>query len=189
MKNQTWKAIKGYEGTYEVSDLGNVRSLDRTIIKSNGTKVFLNGQLLTLQYDSKNGRPMVRLYDSKTKKGKTIKTHVLVALTFLSNGERPEGMDICHNNGDVTDNRVENLRFDSRSNNQIDILKHTNKCAAGKLSIEQVVEIRRAYKEKEINQHQLAKKFKVSQGNISEIVNRKLFDYINDDGSIDYKVS
>ena len=180
---ENFKAIKGYEN-YEVSDLGNVRSVDRMIKRTDGQERFIEGKPLKTQYDAASGRPIIRLYDSKTKKGRTFKISRLVMLTFV--GERPDGMEICHSNGDHTDDRLVNLRYGSRSDNQIDILKHSNKCAAGKLSIEQVIEIRRAYKEKEMNQYELAKKFKVSQGNISEIVNRKLFSFVNDDGTLTY---
>lgn len=184
MKNtvEIWKDIKGHPG-YQVSSHGRVKSLDRESTRSDGQKRFYKGQMLTTQYDSRSGRPMVRLYNPKTKKGLTIKIHRLVALTFL--GERPEGMEICHRDSDVTNNNVENLRYGSKSSNQIDIMKHTGRCAAGKLTVEQVLEIRRAYKEKELNQYQLAEKFGIKQGTVSEIVNRRTFAWLNEDGSID----
>lgn len=50
------------------------------------------------------------------------KVHVLVALAFL--GPRPEGHDVCHNNGNPADNRVENLRYDTRSANLRDAVRH-----------------------------------------------------------------
>lgn len=179
---ETYKAIPGFEGLYEVSTEGNVRSLDRTLTRTDGQKRFVEGKQLKLQYDSRSGRPMVRLYNSKTKKAKTYKVHRLVALTFI--GERPDGCHICHNDGDVKNNKLTNLRYDTKSSNQIDIMKHTKRCAAGKLTVEDVVEIRRAYKEKEMNQYQLAEMFGITQGTVSEIVNRKTFKFINEDGTI-----
>lgn len=182
MKEIEWKSIKGYED-YEVSNTGLVRSLDRTLTRSDGQERFYAGQMLKLQYDSRSGRPMVRLYSRELKKAKTLKVHRLVALTFL--GDRPEGMDIRHLDGVVTNNNVENLCYGTKSSNQIDIMKHTKRCAAGKLTVDDVVEIRRAYKEKEMTQYELAEMFGITQGTVSEIVNRKTFKFINEDGSID----
>ena len=47
MKNETWKAIPNYEGYYEVSDLGRVRSLDRFITYSDGRVTKHKGKVLT----------------------------------------------------------------------------------------------------------------------------------------------
>lgn len=181
MKNIEWKKVEGYE-SYEVSNTGLVRSVDREIKRTDGQIRFVEGKELTIQHDSRSGRPMVRLYHAETRKGRTFKVHRLVALTFL--GERPEGTETCHLDGDVTNNNIENLQYKSKSSNQIDIMKHTKHCAAGKLTVEDVVEIRRAYKEKEMNQYQLAEVFGITQGTVSEIVNRKTFKFINDDGTI-----
>ena len=48
--------------------------------------------------------------------------HRSVALAFL--GETPDGMEVCHNNGIKSDNRLENLRFDTRSKNMLDVIRH-----------------------------------------------------------------
>ena len=181
MKNEKWRQIKGYE-SYEVSNTGLVRSVDREIKRTDGQIRFVEGKELTIQHDSRSGRPMVRLYHAETRKGKTFKVHRLVALMFL--GPRPEGTETCHLDGDVTNNNDWNLQYKSKSSNQIDIMKHTKQCAAGKLTVEDVVEIRRAYKEKEMNQYELAEKFGISQASVSEIVNRKTFKFINEDGTI-----
>lgn len=63
---EMWKAVKGYESLYEVSNLGNVRSLDRIIkLKRNGT-TLRKGRILTLFYEEKKGYCQVAL----TKDGK-----------------------------------------------------------------------------------------------------------------------
>ncbi len=56
--------------------------------------------------------------------------HTLVAAAFI--GPRPDGMDTCHNNGDKTDNRLDNLRYDTKSANAFDTLKHGTNRAANK---------------------------------------------------------
>ena len=59
--SEVWKAISGYEGLYEVSDLGNIRSLDRVIkSKHNGTTVK-KGRILTPFYEERKGYYQVKL--------------------------------------------------------------------------------------------------------------------------------
>ena len=94
-EKEIWKSIPGYKD-YEVSNLGNVRSLKR-------------GKELVLKLGLSSGYPIVGL--SKDGKIKSHKVHQLVAQAFL--GHTPNGMEtiIDHRNGIKTDNRLENLRL------------------------------------------------------------------------------
>ncbi|WP_204236170.1 NUMOD4 motif-containing HNH endonuclease [Mammaliicoccus sciuri] len=179
MNKEIWKAIPGYEGHYEVSDLGRVRSVDKEVDNGKG-RYFKKGRVLK-QSISNKGRPVVSL--CKNRKKYTKHTHSLVALAFI--GERPEGYDVCHIDGNVLNNKLSNIRFDTRSQNQIDIYRYGNKSSSGKLSVDKVLEIRRLYSTGNYKQIELAKKFNVGQDNISLIVNRKTFTWLNDDGTID----
>ncbi|MFV8232317.1 NUMOD4 motif-containing HNH endonuclease [Mycolicibacterium fortuitum] len=115
---EQWRPVVGYEGAYEVSDQGRVRSLDRTIVEHSGKSRRLRGRVLTLmQNGHRDNRPQVSLGF-----GVHRMVHHLVAESFL--GPRPGGVDICHNNGDPTDNRLENLRYDTRSGNNLDQVAH-----------------------------------------------------------------
>lgn len=82
MLKEIWKDIKGYEGLYEVSSYGNVRSLDRVVICSNGRKCSQNGRILKPVKD-KDGYLICGL--RKNSKRKIFKVHRLVAQAFIPN--------------------------------------------------------------------------------------------------------
>lgn len=120
MTVERWRAIPGYEGYYEVSDLGRVRSVDRWINYADGRRRLYPGQILSLQPHPRGGHLVVRLYAGPS--AQTLKVHALVLLAFA--GPRPEGMEVCHNNGVGDDNRLSNLRYGSHGENMRDAVKH-----------------------------------------------------------------
>lgn len=145
---EVWADIPGFERVYQVSNLGNVRSLDRTIYNVHGKKLKLKGRVL--KQGTSCGYKFVNLGN-----GHSIKVHVLVALVFL--GERPKRMDICHKNGKKDDNRVMNLRYDTRSQNNLDGYKirgYVNR--KQKLTLNEVREIKdkitQGYSQRQLSQ-------------------------------------
>lgn len=98
MEQETWKDIIGYEGRYQISNLGNVKSLN---YKRSGKQKLLITQ--------KNGRGYLHVGLPKNKKCKSFVVHRLVALSFIPN---PLNL-ICvnHINGIKTDNRIANLEW------------------------------------------------------------------------------
>ena len=101
-----WKDVKGYEGFYQVSDCGKVKSLERDVFFPNGTIHRIKGKILVPGLN-KDGYACVNLY--KNGKGKNIKVHRLVAEAFLQNTEnKPQ---VNHKNEVKTDNFVENLEW------------------------------------------------------------------------------
>ena len=110
---EVWVNIKGYEGAYQVSNLGNVRSVDREILMSHGGIKFLEGKMLKLNEDNL-GYLRVNLYDKKKNK-KTWRVHQLVGINFLDNEDGHTYVN--HINRDKLDNRVENLVWVSRYEN------------------------------------------------------------------------
>ena len=120
MSDERWRPIPGYEGTYEVSDLGRVRSVDRWVSRANGGQYRRRGKVLAAHPHPRAGYPLVKLKINNAVHSAT--THALVMLAFV--GPRPEGLEVCHNNGDPTDNRPANLRYDTRSENRRDSVRH-----------------------------------------------------------------
>ena len=96
MLDEFWKDIPGYEGRYQVSTLGFVRSIMRK-----------KPQVLTLRTYKNSPYYKVQLIDAAGKR-KWHRVHRLVYITFI--GPIPEGLVIDHISGDRTDNSVENLR-------------------------------------------------------------------------------
>ena len=113
MKNEIWKDIDGYEGLYQVSNLGRVKSLDRYVHTSNGKIYHVAGKVLKAQVDKK-GYSIVRL--TKDGKGLTKKVHRLVAIAFILNSNNlPE---VNHKDENKENNTVDNLEWcDSKYNN------------------------------------------------------------------------
>ena len=104
MKGEIWKDIEGYEGLYQVSNMGRVKSLN---YHRTGKEGILEG------YDNGYGYLQVQLW--KDGKDKKCRINRLVAQAFLEN---PEGYtDVNHKNEDKTNNCVENLEWCSRSYN------------------------------------------------------------------------
>lgn len=124
---ETWKPIPGWEGYYEASDLGRIRSVDRVIEGRWGPRVAL-GKVLTAHPLKIGGYLQVKLCRDARMKGEMV--HVLVLSAFVS--PRPDGLEACHGNGNVTDNRPANLRWDTRSANMLDKVRHGTHNHAGK---------------------------------------------------------
>ena len=122
--SEEWRAIPGYEGLYEVSSEGRVRSLDRVIscTRSDSAGPFgrdLQGRELKQSTD-RTGRLSVNL--SRNGRARKRRVHTLVAEAFV--GPRPEGLEVCHGDGDPSNNRVSNLRYGTASENWADRKLH-----------------------------------------------------------------
>lgn len=153
-----WRPVSGYEGLYEVSSVGEVRSLPRR---------GCNGRVLRTTATRTGHR---KLTLSKDGIHTTALVHHLVLDAFV--GKRPDGCECAHNNGNPADNRIDNLRWDSHLNNIRDKAKHgTHKSHPGAshpmcvCSEEQVLSILNASE----SQTELAHKFGISQPAVSDI--------------------
>ncbi len=112
---ERWIGIPEYEDRYEVSDLGRVRSLERRVPGRWAAGTRVPGRVLRPGRTTR-GYFQVQLCRDGIISKRFI--HRLVLEAFV--GPSPEGQQACHWNGDPLDNRLENLRWDTASANQLD---------------------------------------------------------------------
>ena len=117
MDDEIWKDIPGYEGLYQVSSLGRVKSLDRNIKHAFGGYSKRKGMIKKPQVQ-KDGYVKIPLCKDGVNKNFLI--HRLVAMAFIPNTENKEYVD--HINTIRNDNRVENLRWATEIENGNNIL-------------------------------------------------------------------
>lgn len=114
-----WIPVPGYQGFYEVSDHGNVRSVDVVQITKAGWARSKKGRLLKQSTD-RYGRNYVDLCINY--KYERYYIHRLVLAAFV--GPCPNNMEACHNDGNHMNNNLENLRWDTHANNLLDKIAH-----------------------------------------------------------------
>lgn len=108
--SEIWKTLPGYEGLYEVSDHGGVRSLDRLVARPRGGRAVKKGRVLSPAFDS-GGYLVVSLCIDGAQRTKKI--HRLVALAFIGESElQVNHIDCCK-----TNNNISNLEYVTRQQN------------------------------------------------------------------------
>lgn len=133
---ERWLPVPGYEGVYEVSDLGRVRSLTRYIRHSSGSpKIHRGRHLNRVPSDKSNPKSYLRVGIGRDGKLRARDVHALVLEAFV--GPRPPGMQCCHYNGNPRDNRLSNLRWDAPSGNKMDDVRNGVHFNASKASCPQ----------------------------------------------------
>lgn len=177
---EIWKDVIGYEGYYEVSSLGRIKSKTRRVPMSDGRMYRITGKVLKCQ---ELGKYMaVCLSKSGKEELKTI--HRLVLLAFV--GERKDKPQCRHMNGKSHDNRLENLRWGTVQDNADDRARHgtdERSCCAGekhwnnKLTNEQVRDIRKRLAIGE-NNCSIARKHNVTDACVRAIKTGKSWKYL-----------
>lgn len=112
---EIWKDIEGYEGLYQVSNLGNVRSLDKEVCSVNvyGEYTMIRKGKILKQNKNKDGYYVVKLQHNKAKK--TCLVHRLVAIAFIN---QKDGLDyVNHIDENKANNSVDNLEWVSHIEN------------------------------------------------------------------------
>lgn len=117
---ERWLPVVGWEGYYEVSSIGNVRSVDRMVNNARGNGQHMRRGRSKALLVIPSGHCVTGL--SRHNRRVTAKVHRLVLIAF--GGPAPSGTECCHNNGIPSDNRIENLRWDSTSANRRDCVNH-----------------------------------------------------------------
>lgn len=114
MQEEIWKDIEGYEGYYQVSNYGNIKSLSR-IIYSEKRSNYKTKEKVLRQSNTTTGYKKVELVKEGIKK--SYKVHRLVATAFIPNPEnKPE---VNHIDGNKINNYIENLEWVTSSENSI----------------------------------------------------------------------
>jgi len=166
---EVWKSIPGYEGYYEASSLGHIRSVARL------DRLNRFCPSVDLKPQENTGYQIVKLRRNSVLRD--VKVHTLVLETFVC--ARPEGMEACHGNGVRTDNRLENLRWDTRVANARDKVMHGtqpygSRQHSSKLTESLIPEIRRS----KLPSRMLAEKFGVSMTAISQARRRETWKHV-----------
>jgi hypothetical protein len=164
-----WEDVKGYEGRYQVSDSGLVRSLNYR-----GVKGVIKELVLTNDKKGYMNVPLTIGHNGTTQ----FKVHRLVAQAFLPNPDKlPQ---VNHKNGIKADNRVENLEWISNLENMrhswasgLHKPKFGQENSNAKLSDKQVQEIQSKYTYGVIRQVDLAKEYGVHQTHIGRLIRKK----------------
>lgn len=104
---EVWKDIPDYNGRYQASNLGRVRSTDKTVLKSNGCSEIYKGRVLKT-FEATGGYLYVRIAEEQNK-FHSVRLHRIIAKTFIPN---PHNLpQINHINENKKDNRAENLEW------------------------------------------------------------------------------
>jgi hypothetical protein len=169
------KNVINYENIYEISDDGVVYSKERYVGHSSGLPRLVKRKEVSQAIE--NGRRRVTLF--KNGERKRFFVHRLVMQAFV--GECPDGMEVCHNDGNPSNNKVKNLRYDTRVNNAADSARHGTRLNGSKnhntkLSAESVLQIRKLQGTQ--TQENLASVFGVSQGAISRVILGKTWRHV-----------
>jgi len=171
---EVWKDIKDYEGFYQVSNLGNIKSLSRTI-KWRGCFIIKKG--IELKKKTNKGYKSIGL--NKNGEHKNMSIHRLVAVAFIPNIEnKPQ---VNHINGIKSDNRVENLEWCTRSENQLHAVANKLNIAIkgeshynSKLTEKDVIDIRNS----NLSSYKLAITYNVTHQTISRAKNKECWKHI-----------
>lgn len=170
---ENWRDVPGWEGLYEVSDLGRIRSLARTV---NQPK---NGQHI---YPSKVLSPIYRRgYQCATLTRSGVRTQVYVHRVVLKTfcGEPSAEQEACHNNGDRADNRLSNLRWDTRRANMADKVKHgTQPFGTQSVFAKLTEETVRAIRLSTESAHAISRRLGIHVMTISKARNRKTWKHV-----------
>lgn len=180
LEKEIWKDIPGWEGLYQVSDLGRVKSLERKVNGYPGTKRISYGRILLPAVRKRDGYVVVCF--NRDKYSKMYPMQRLVLLSFV--GLCPEGMEACHGpDFRPINNRLNNLRWDTDRNNQMDRIKSKTdnrgeRNGQSKITKNDVIEIKQLHSTNNYTEEQLSNMFGVSKATIYDIVNGRTWAWL-----------
>ena len=175
MTQEEWKDVHGYVGYYQVSNLGNVRSVDRYVNNHKGDKAFRKGKPLTKSLDDKG---YVRYTFRMGKSKKMKRGHRLVAEAFIPNPN--QHTIINHKDGNKQNNHISNLewcthRHNSQHAESMGLVNHVKGSNHYKATTTEndVRAMRRLYAKGEHTQKQIAEIFSINSNTIKHILARR----------------
>lgn len=165
---EEWRDVVGYEGIYQVSNLGNVRRSGNPFRAKN---FVLHRQVKTCK--GKFGYHRLNLYNNGVRKSYNV--HTLVANAFI--GKRPEGFDVDHKDGNKSNNSVKNLEYVTKKENKqraskLGLIARGERNGWSILKNDDIIQIREMYDSKKYNRDQIANRFNISIHNVSTIGRR-----------------
>jgi len=166
---EEWKEVPGYEGLYEASTEGRIRSLPRETLHYTGKVIVRGGRVLN-GCVTPRGYVKVSLCVNGRVKGEHV--HALIAATFI--GPRPPGLLVRHFDGNPVNNRPGNILYGTGVENMADAaihgtLRRGERHNMAKLNEDQVRAIRRLHRVHTYKQ--IAEEFGVSVNQVDNIVN------------------
>lgn len=172
-----WRSVVGHEGMYEVSETGEVRSVARTVQRSNGAEQTVAGKLLT-KHPDRRGYHLVSL--TRDHKAVHRRVHRLVLEAFV--GPCPAGHEGLHGDGDMHNNHRSNLRWGTRTENVHDSMRHGTlpvgeDSAAAKVTEKDVRAIRAAHSAG-ASIRGLSKKYELALSTTQAIVHRRSWKHV-----------
>lgn len=171
--------VGGYEGLYEVSNYGRVKSCNR-IVKSRANSTRTVKERLLKPWSNERGYKLVDLCVDSTKQSHRV--HRLVCQAFLINHEGKS--QVNHIDGDKTNNSLDNLEWSTIDENIAHAFKLGLRCNKGvknalaKLTEEDVISIRELYAKNDITQKELSKKFNIVPSQVSKIISKEAWPHI-----------
>lgn len=172
MNKEQWKDINGWEGFYQISNMGRLKSLKRPFVPVD--------KILKSCVD-RDGYLFAGLFRCGKRLG-CPKIHRLVLEAFV--GTRPCGMECRHIDGDKKNNRLDNIEWATHEVNEFDkyghgTIMHGSKNGYSKLTEEDVILIRKLWKTGRYTQWGLAHKFGVHQFCIWSLIHKKTWKHVN----------
>ena len=180
LPNEKWRSVKGYEGLYQVSNLGRIKGMKKTIGR---TKKMLRNEKMLRQSLKRTGYLAIALRNNIGER-KDVLVHRLVIMAFIPNIENKPQTN--HKNGIKTINMVENLEWATRSENMTHAYKNGlmvktvrgEMCSYAKLNNNDIMTIRELYSMGNLTQDKIAEMFLINRTSVSHIVNNKTWKHI-----------
>ena len=167
---EEWKHIPQKSDNYLVSNMGRIKSVGRSMVRSNGRPQTFKERILR-QCCDEWGYPLVRV------DGKTMKVHKAVALAFL--GAREECMVIRHLDGNPKNNTLGNLSYGTQSENVLDGYAYAGRIRKRqKLTLKSAGEIKEKIKNG-VRSVEIAREYGISQQSVCDIKHERIYGHLS----------